>query len=302
VTVKNIGISMLSFGGKVKRNSVDKSFHLSKAYHHCRLRLSNLSDADPIVVYQMGKVGSSTIKTSLVNLRLGMPVYQVHWLAQESIDQVLANHADAKKVPASHIWESQFLCRKIVRGIEGKNWKIVTLVREPIARNLSAFFQNIHKWFPDFNSRFQSRSITIEQLIDCFLEEFPHHEPLNWFDSEMKKILKIDVFACDFPQSQGYKIYEGSNVSVLLLRTEDIHQCSRDAFQEFLGIEDFEVINDNTSNEKEYFPAYREVLDSIRLPDGYLDRMYSSKLSQHFYCREAISRFREKWCGKKSVD
>ena len=39
----------------------------------------------PIIVYQMGKVGSSTVYRSLVNSYLKNPVYQVHFLSDEGI-------------------------------------------------------------------------------------------------------------------------------------------------------------------------------------------------------------------------
>jgi hypothetical protein len=244
----------------------------------------------------MGKVGSSTIKESLRKLGLGsIQIYHVHYLTKENINNILKYFIETKRVPTSHIWESQYLRSQISRGLNGKKWKIVTLVREPIARNISAFFQNIHKWFPNFDSQCKMQLLKIEDLMDSFLKDFPHEEALIWFDSEMKKVFNVDVFAKDFPKSKGYQIYHGENFDILLLKMENLNKCSQEAFKNFLNVESFKIINANISDEKEYFLIYKRFIDSIILPNSYINRMYASKLVRHFYSDEEINTFETKW-------
>jgi hypothetical protein len=286
---------ILNIGRRVKRQSIDRNLYLSKYYYYIRFRILNIRRKDPLIVYQMGKVGSSTIKESLRKLNLSMQIYHVHYLTKENIDNILKYFIEAKRVPTSQIWEGQYLRSKINRDLNGKKWKIVTLVREPIARNISAFFQNIHRWFPDFDSQCKMQSLNVEDLIDCFLKDFSHEEPLVWFDSEMKKVFNVDVFANDFPKSKGYQIYHGKNSDILLLKMENLNKCSQEAFQNFLNVENFRIINANVSDEKEYFLIYKKFINSIILPNSYINRMYASKLMRHFYSDEEINTFETKW-------
>jgi hypothetical protein len=103
------------------------------------------------------------------------------------------------------------------------------------------------------------------------------------------------VFSSDFPKSKGYKIYEGDKVDILLIRLENLNQCAREAFKDFLNIDNFTLINTNIGSEKDYAPIYKKFRDAIALPDSYIDEMYNSKYARHFYTEAEINKFRARW-------
>ena len=84
--------------------------------------------------------------------------------------------------------------------------KIVTLVRDPIGRNVSMYFHDLHYWLayyfsevrPDRDGARRNRP-----LIDCFRETFDHRYPLDWFDKELKRLSGIDVYEHAFDRTTG---------------------------------------------------------------------------------------------------
>ena len=112
---------------------------------------------------------------------------------------------------------------------------------------------------PEFNYSCKTGSVNIKELIELFLEKYPHKVPLTWFDSEMKSVFGIDVFSSDFPKSRGYKIYKEEHADLLLMRSEDINKCVSEAFKEFLDINNFTLVNANTSSEKDIITFTRSL-------------------------------------------
>lgn len=290
-----------------------QNYYSAKAYYHHKLHRSTLEAKEPpLLIYQMGKVGSSSVQASLKALNLDMPIYHPHFLTQDFMDlyeQKRKKYFGTNRISElKHIWQCQYLSKQIEKGLNGKKWRAVTLVREPIARNISAFFETLEvevlsetqfKLTADIRSTYNFEITVqlddVEELIEIFLREFDHETPLVFFDREIKGVLGVDVFATEFPDSIGYKIYEGAEVDVLLIRLENLTECARDAFKEFLNVEDFSLTNTNIGSEKDYAPIYKKLKDSIRLPDSYIDEMYTSKYTRHFYSEAEIARFETRW-------
>lgn len=289
-----------------------KNNYFAKAYYTLYFNISSYNK-EPLIVFSMGKVGSSTIKTSLKAAGLDMYIYHVHVLTQDAMEKVEKTYKQffsKMQIYPHHLWESQWLRKKIVKGSqEDKKWKVVALVRDPVARNISAFFENLEVELLDSDYRYKIKStynfeITleikdIEKLVELFIEKFDHDTPLIWFDSQLKPIFGIDVFSSGFPTSKGYKIYEGELADLLVLRLENLNECARDAFQEFLNIRGLTLIRANVASEKPYYPIYSKFLDSAILPESYLAKMYNSKYTQYFYNQEEVNTFRAKWHARE---
>jgi hypothetical protein len=273
-------------------------YRLAKAYYHLALlRMQRRDREPPILVYQMGKVGSRTVLTSLREAGLGVRIFHVHFLTPESIDREERLHratwrGDAR---ASHIWKSQHLRRRLADPSDETRWNVITLVRDPVARNVSSFFQIGERALGvDFGA--DQGDVSVAELTRRFLEDFDGHDvPLTWFDDELARVFGIDVFARPFPQDQGFDIYENERARVLLLRLENLSACAAPAFHRFLGVEDFRLAKTNVAREKDYAPAYARFVEGAELPVEYLDRMYGSRYARHFYSREDLARFRSRW-------
>ncbi|MBD3391257.1 MAG: methyltransferase domain-containing protein [Chitinivibrionales bacterium] len=242
-----------------------------------------------VVIYQMGKVGSSSLLESLKSHGVS-PVYRVHYLTPHGL-------ADAQRANAGavlpHIAQSRELRAVLEDRPERFEWKIISLVREPVGRNVSALFQNLEKRLgcaPD--EAFSGGPGRVRELAQRFLNEYNHDIPLSWFDNEMKATFGIDVYAQEFPITRGYTIIAGSRADLLLLRLEDLDRCANNAVEKFLGIRDFSLSRANTGASKNYAGVYRQVKKNLVLPQDYLDRMYGSKYARHFYTSQERATFR----------
>lgn len=270
-------------------------FSLKRKYSDYRFRTKltkNIhKNKETILVHTMGKVGSSSILNSLEYSAPEILILHTHFLNHERLDKHLKQiiHQGVRVWP--HVITSQVL----QKFLSDRNWKIVTLVREPISRNISAFFQNIDIFVPNFVQRYRSGSLKIEEVIDTFLANYPHDLPLMWLDKEIKDVFGVDVFSVNFQTSQGYAIFHSEKIKLLLLRLENLNVCSGKAFRDFLGIEQFVLKNANIAYDKNYINIYNEFKKSITLPQDYIEKMYRSKYTQHFYSQAEIEMFRAKW-------
>jgi hypothetical protein len=263
---------------------------------------------EPLIVFQMGKVGSTAIVHSLKALCLDRPIYHVHFLTREGIAEAqrvyAAAHPQAQRgsgmARSRHLQASEGLFRQIKQSPHGRKWQVITLVRDPIARNISAFFQLLDLSIPDFVERYERKALSTEQLAELFLaQRMIHDTPLTWHDRELQQVFGIDVFSTVFPYSRGYEIYHNTQADILLIRLENLDQCGAQALRDFMGIDSFKLIGKNVGSKKTYAAVYRDVLENIRLPGDYIDRMYSSKYARHFYSAEEIAHFRLKWIGPR---
>ncbi|MFH1932395.1 MAG: putative capsular polysaccharide synthesis family protein [Pseudomonadota bacterium] len=240
-----------------------------------------------------------------------MPIYHVHFLTHDRIAETEAKRRKYFRTERySYLkrpWLYQYLRKQIDRGLNGKKWKIVTLTREPIGRNISTFFENLEINLLSPGDQYEIKSDyydidhtvvkldDMQELTSLFFDRLNHDVPLVFFDRELKGVFGIDVFASDFPKSEGYKIYEGKQADVLLIRLENLNECACDALKKFLNINGFTLTNTNIGRKKDYALIYQKFKDSIALPDAYINKMYGSKYMRHFYSEEEIQRFEAKW-------
>ena len=324
----------------VLKKASGNSYATARAYYRQKLeRSARRFRGAPLLVYQMGKVGSKTVIQSLRALQrahaLDMPVYHVHFLNQPQIDEFLDKRkgflGTEKQGRLEHLWLYEYLREQLdaAQAREEQNtatghagyadipkWKVVTLTRESVGRNVSSFFELVEVEPLDLGgespdsalARYRVRSDpdfygfdvvvdtgNLHNLTELFLQEPDHDEPAQFFDKEILGVLGVDVYEADFPTSKGWAIYEGKFADVLLIRVEDLNECAGEAFKEFLGVPELPLINENVGSEKAYASLYKAFRQTVVLPESYLDRMYASKYMHHFYSADEIAAFKRKW-------
>jgi hypothetical protein len=271
------------------KNFAYLNYSTAKLYYNF-FSLPKLGRSNPLLIFQMGKVGSSSVANSLKLLDMNFVIYHVHDMSDKIMDLMESNYKE-NWIPAArpgHLWEGQYVKKILKKHPKRWNWKIITLVRDPVARNISAFFQNL---FLKYGSYYFDR----KKLLNLFLNEFDHETPLVWFDREIKEVIGIDVFRKPFPKEKGYEIYQSKENSLLTIRLEDLDACASNAFREFLGIKNLKIIKSNIGNVKPYSKSYNDFLKNIKLPDAYIQKMYFSKFTRHFYTQIEIEYFIKKW-------
>jgi len=244
---------------------------------------------NPILVYQMGKVASRTIYDTLEVIE-GVNVYHVHRLNPVTIEAARKHHLDrgAKRPISDDV--GLFLYENLIRP--QKPAKIISLVREPIGRNVSAYFQNldVFECVKNAHERFK-----LDELINNFLEKYSHGIPSVWFDIEMKCVLDIDVYAYDFPKEKGYQKITKSPYELLLLR-HDLDDSKKVALlSDFLDLSNISLKISNRARSKKYSEVYMKFLEMIKLPTDYIERLLSSKYARHFFAQDELDLIKKKW-------
>jgi len=273
---------------------------------------------DSILVYTMGKVGSTTVSSSIKNQMKDVFVHDIHWLNQNNLkaDQKFHKKLYRKNRKAGiklnicpdYIAKGFYLNNQISNTTDkpDKEYKVITLTRDPVAKVVSSFFQNMkryHGYEIDKKLDVLDEKTVAGELTDLFFDEFIQKNgvtfldsnPLTWFDEEIKYVFGLDVYQSEFPKEKGYEIYENERASVLLIRLEDLNSCFTEATEKFLGEKLRLTESKNTADDKAYAAVYDKFKMRIDFPDGYLDKMYSSKYAKHFYSQNEIVNFKNKW-------
>ena len=240
-----------------------------------------------ILIYQMGKVGGSSINYSLNKYGLN-GVYKVHRMNQENIKSVKINYIQNGMKPV--LEPGEWLYPKLVKVKQ--KIKIITLIREPIARNLSAFFQN-YKLF--LGKEYSEGQFNLQHLIETFINKYDHQVPLEWFDKEFKSVLNINVYNHDFNWNKGFINISTDKYESLILKCEISDSRKEKAIENFLKIENFNIQNANIGEKKVYSNDYKNFVKYIKLPVTYIDNMCNSKYMKHFYSNKEIDSIRERW-------
>ena len=284
---------------RVKR----RSYYLTRMAKYSNVRHTHNPEYQTVVIYQMGKVGSSTVKHSLKDLNLPINLYHVHALTQKRLNWLQKTYRHASKVRGKavihdHLVEGIYLRNQLNRNTQ-QNWKVITLIRDPVARNISTFFQSLNIFFPEWvkehNNSQEDINDYVKQMIKLFLSKADHQLPLNWFKNFLEPVFGIDVYKQKFPISKGYEIYKNGEVELLLIKLENLDNYASVAFKDFLGIDNFKLKKANITSEKEESQAYSKFKKLIKFPESYLEEMYSSQFVQHFYSQNEIDQLMLKW-------
>lgn len=273
---------------------------------------------DPILIYQMGKVGSSSIAEALS--RHGLSVVHLHALNPKTLSAVKARCRERSVAFPPHIRASQRVWEEFITP--GRPLQIISLVRDPVARNISAYFENLQ--FSHLPNRREaaapilslsqkllgrlSRSVPsdhslegrkVEKMIEEFLTKYPASIPIRWFDREVKNVLGVDVYKYPFPTAVGAQVICERRVKMLILRAETPDALKSIALQKFVDVPQLRLEHKNGTSQKPYSGWYHAFLQQFRPPDIYLQKVYGSQYMQHFYTPEEIQRFREDWTRGK---
>ena len=199
----------------------------------------------------MGKVGSQSVLRSLAaepRISTQRAVIHTHFLTRNQLERenrLLASaRAAYQGTPLPEIWwkppfmwDGQIVGAAVTRQRD-RRWDVITLVRDPVARNVSLFFEKLevpigYDWFE------RRQRLSDDELLSELAPLFDRHvldpgglarldvDPLHWFDFEMAPVFGIDIFASPFSPNVGWQIYEGERARLLLIRTADLSGWDR---------------------------------------------------------------------------
>ncbi len=272
--------------------TTDLAARLKYSIAHARHARRREPAGSPIVVFSMAKTGSSAIAAALRAANAGA-VHHVHDLDPEFLAREEAEYRWGGR--PWRIWDAQRLLRR--PPTVDAPWRVVSIVRDPIAQTMSAFFQ------PGSRRGYLHPTATVASLQARFGDRLDHL-PLRWFGTHVQPTLGIDVYATPFERELGYQIMTTPMVRLLLLRCEDLAVAPA-ALAELLGRDEpIDVPRVNVGADKDYAELYEAFRVAVRPDKAQLDRAYGSRLVQHFYSNDEIARFHALWSenGPDSTD
>lgn len=258
-----------------------------KTVERIRIGGRNFAKKPPVLVYQVGKVGSSTVYKSLKTALKRHSVYHIHALTDQGIAQREKRHrsVDQPYLP-HHLIVSKILNAKL-KKYSNLKMDIVTLIRDPVGRFISSIFQD-----PDKQRQFllgadgkiskaKARAY-IEQRLSESMHDIDH--AMEWFDRELKQFCGIDVYAHPFDSRKGFAVYENQKARVLMLRMEDLDHCFHEAMQTFFGLGvQVPMIRNNERTHQGEGSVYADLKKEVHLPRGLLEEIYKDSRVRHFY-------------------
>lgn len=263
-----------------------------------RMRIEYAAPHAIVLVHAMPKTGGTSVHHSL-NAQLQNVVFHIHtWDA--AVAQKSRLHFQEKRGGAPyHLRQGEMLRRTLDEGGR-RDWKIVTLVREPVARLVSLFFQTgerVQERFLDHDGNYR-----LDEIAKHLTNKIAHmtsranSREEEWFEREILRPTGIDVFKHDFDHEAGYRTVHHNRIGLLAIRLEDLNRCFSDAATGFLNLSSPVTLRTaNSADQKDYAFDYREVRKRLRFPEALLREIYSDKFVQHFYSDEMIERFVNKW-------
>jgi hypothetical protein len=270
-----------------------------------RLRLTwslrSLERRRPILIYQMGKVGSSSVVDLLHQLNLNRPIIHVHTLNPEHLETAVERHRQASQRPLDeHLVASSIMLRQL--QLSELPCQIITLTRAPIARTLSFVLEDWSKKIPD------ARSATLDGCVEMAKAAVnkmlqpgsAHADPSTWFDSELRSTFGVDVFSRPYDLNHGYTILPHELHPTLVIRMEDLNRSLSPAIREFLGV-DVEGVRARPANrgaDKWYAEVYEALKQTYALEPDALKTITTSRYFKHFYTDHVNLTF-SKWGSQR---
>lgn len=257
-----------------------------------RIEVATRSTRPIILLHQMGKVGSSSIRQSLESLK-SCRVFHTHWCNPKNLAKGAGVVNEDRRISNRYGDRDHFGAMVNTRIIQpGLASRMVTLVRDPVARNVSSYFQHLDEIW---GVRGAWSRITITDLVDGFMRFFEHDEPLDWFDTEVRDLIGIDVMKHRFDHDKRYSIIRNGEWSVLMMRSDLVDEGKHHALERFLDEDVPSLRRENTTSSKPCAGIYTRFKKQLALPESYLDRMYASKLTTHFFTSAEIRTMRANW-------
>lgn len=274
--------------------------------------LRDIRTRPPVLVYQFGKVGSMSIQRALERSGLGRRVVHVHLLSDVGLDLARRDCREAfrttrqTKDDTGRVAESLAVLharsRAVNRYLAHRRWTgrvdVITLVRDPIAREVSSYFQNLDRTDPGLARLVRAdpeSSEVIERSLEAVSRQICGLDPFEWFRDELEAVFGVDVFAQGFDRHRGYDTYRSSDANVLLIRYEDLHRVFDEAVKGFLGLPHVELQRRNVGEDKYYRTTYQAVKEALALPATERSRLYGSSDVRHFYSDDELEAFSRRW-------
>ena len=235
----------------------------------------------PLLVLQMGKVGSSTVKNTLESR------YQVfHGHSQKEFEE----------------WLRVLGPRHGSRTID-----LITATRDPISREISGFFQNITNVGHSYGvgTPEEVAALGVPKLVEFFKERWARRQWVPdthlWFDRCFLPSTGVDLYSHEFDRNRGWSVVREGRWRILVMRFENINRNYLEAVNAFVterfgASAAFTSLRDtNVSDEKWYSNLMKEFKRTITFTPQEIAEQYDTKYCRHFYTEKEVRELKARW-------
>lgn len=254
-------------------------------------------------VYTQGKVGSKAVLAALEDAfgvyppdETGMYVWDYRRSDMEGVRQHQLITGTRRRLLSDDPEVAQFMVEH-----PDRDFKVTSVVREPVAINLSSFFYN----FVPRNPGVDINELTDEEIVERLLKGESFSSPsfhLDWWDIEVKPMTGINVYEHGmFPIEDGSEVYSADlgerHTDILVIRQENIRDVARVALSRYYGIEvpELERVNTAEDSPNNYSNRYEQFKVGANLPEEWVLWQLDSKYARFFYSDEEREKFCNKW-------
>lgn len=225
---------------------------------------------EKILIFQYGKVGSTSIRQSDLNSKYCPKIQKTY---EEKFIQT-HSHIVAKDVLSKY-----------------KNILVINIVRLPIDRNISAFFENLKK---TCNNHFENlkkspnnhNEISINEIIQKYDQNqlYTLEQTDNWMSSFFE-IFNIDIDKFKFDRINKFNKLKFNGNDILLFRFEDLEYITSNILPKY---NIFVNEKKNVSSEKPYGKLYKTFKETYKIHDFEKEKIINSKITNIYYSEEEI--------------
>lgn len=262
------------------KKKVLKLYGYAKKQYHTKFGLDN----DLILIYTLSKVGSSSVYHSLKKQFPYKEIHHIHFLGDTWLNKFKNDH----QVFQNNLNNAE----RMFQLLQKRQWKIkiISLTRDPVARDISGIFQTWQHVF-DVSSISQ---VPAEDIIS-FLSNSDFKYSENWFETDFLEFTGLNVFNEKFDSKIGFQVYKTKKASILIMQLEQLNHIYNDALNVFMGKGNYVLQNENITALRMSGVLNKKVKTHLRLPLEKINTIYSSKYSTTFYSESQIQKFKKKW-------
>ena len=249
----------------------------------------------PVLVFAWSKTGSSTLFETLKYSHLLRPVYKAHELDDE-LEKRLAETAVSKNnlgLNPEQQRSARVMRAYLASGASGLS--MATLVRDPMSRAISSFFQRHHSSGIDMTREPTPESVaaTVELLHRMLPALITSTDA--WFDRQMVGVFDVDLFELPFDPRAGYARYEHGRFDQVVMRLDRFRDVYREALTPVLGRRPGKIRDRNISTGKSYEAHRRATLAEFRASAEEIDLAADSQVTRHYFSDDERDALLAKW-------
>lgn len=248
-------------------------------------------NSESVIVYQMGKVGSSSIEKALHER--GVHVIHMHKISNSDVffyDPSIVGATKKIRIKVMQIFVSAII------GM--KKCKVITIVRDPMDRTISQMFHHIDILIYAHTKKDSRAELTPYQLFsEIFHSDIMIDYTNKWMEKEFNRSMCVDFSEGEFDKELGYGRLLGKKKDILVVRFESIQGLEK-VIGDFVGLSCFYLSKANRGSHKWYADLYKNFYSEFKVDSFIFELMYNNSYCDKYYSSSDIVDRRNRWLSK----